>query len=138
MINYYTPPPKKTTIKRNGEPILEADVEGYWKRGCENRGWVSEKFKSPQKRSVPDQIITVPAGNFECIYPFVFWNELKRPGKNATPNQESDHNRRREAGCLVFCCDSYEQCDMAFQIVELILSDVVPVHFNDIPPYLLR
>lgn len=113
---------QKTLKNNRGRLLLEKDIEAYGKRGCEKLGWTSEKFSSPQKRSVPDQIIFCPANRYHR-YGFHFFIEYKRPGKIATPLQQADHAKRRERGELVFVCDCYEQTDKALLIAKYAYLD---------------
>lgn len=99
----------KTTHNNRGRKLLEKDIESFGGKECAKRGWLHEKFTSPQKRSVPDRLITTSNG-------FMFFIEYKRPGQYATPNQIADHTERRNRGVTVFVCDCYEQTEEALAI----------------------
>lgn len=114
-------PPEKTVVKRNKMPILEADVEAYGIREANKRGWSFEKFTSPQKRGVPDRLGATGENLFHP-HGLFFFVEFKAPYQIATDSQQADHLRRRTKGHLVFVCDCYEQVDMAFDIVEKVLT----------------
>jgi hypothetical protein len=114
-------PPRKTTKNNRGRVLVERDIESYFKNACSKRGWTAEKFSSPQKRSVPDQIVSCDANEFFPLG-LVFFAEIKRPGAQPTPSQMEDHTRRRTQGHLVFVVDSYEQVDIALDIVSYTLT----------------
>lgn len=109
----------KTTQNRVGRELLEKDIEAYGGKKFAELGWLYEKFQSPERRSVPDRMITVP---YNELHPtgFIFYIEFKRPGKKATQSQMEDHAARREMGVVVFCCDSYEETDLAIEIASYI------------------
>ena len=62
---------------------------------------MSEKFTSPNKRSVPDRIVMFPGGKLLFV-------ELKAPGKKPTEMQQRDHEKRRAMGFTVLVIDSLE------------------------------
>jgi hypothetical protein len=106
----------KTRTNSRGRKLLEKDVESYGKREIQKLGWVAEKFVSPMKRSVPDQMVSVPC-NDHHPYGLTFFIEFKAPGKKPTELQLKDHKKRREMGYLVFVCDCYEDTDLALTII---------------------
>jgi len=83
---------------------LEKDIEAHFTRECKKRGWLAEKFTSPNRRSVPDRMVSKPGGD-------LFFCELKAPGKGPTVKQASDHQRRRDLGFRVYVADTYEAVD---------------------------
>ena len=84
---------------------LERDIEkALCKRVKELKG-LCEKFRSPEKRSVPDRIITLRSNR-------IIFVELKAPGKDATKPQKRDHNKRRALGCDVRVINSIEQINL--------------------------
>lgn len=87
---------------------LEKDVEKALCDRVKELGGLCEKFTSPQKRSVPDRILTFP-GNI------IIFVELKRPGKVATDKQALDHTIRKLYGCDVRVISTLEEAD-AFAI----------------------
>ena len=87
--------------------ILEKDIEAYLCKRVKELGGMCEKFTSPQKRSVPDRIITLPNNT-------VIFVELKAPNKKPTELQHRDHEKRRAYGCTVLVIDSKEGVDRAF------------------------
>ena len=55
--------------------MLEKEIEAYLCKRIKQLGGMCEKFTSPQKRSVPDRIITLPNNN-------IIFVETKAEGKN--------------------------------------------------------
>lgn len=84
--------------------ILEKTIEAALVRKVKCLGGMAEKFTSPNKRSVPDRLVTLPGGR-------IIFVELKRPGAKATELQKRDHECRRGLGCDVRVIDSLEQVD---------------------------
>lgn len=83
--------------------MLERDIEAYLVKRCKEIGALCDKFTSPQRRSVPDRLITFGGR--------VLFVELKATGKKPTEAQVRDHERRREKGALVYWLDSTQQVD---------------------------
>lgn len=83
--------------------MLERDIEAYLVKRCKEIGALCDKFTSPQRRSVPDRLITFGGR--------VLFVELKATGARPTPAQVRDHERRRAAGALVYWLDSTRQVD---------------------------
>lgn len=81
--------------------MLERDIEKALVARVKAIGGMCEKFTSPNRRSVPDRLVTLPGG-------LVFFVELKAPGKKPTEAQARDHERRRTLGCNVRVIDSME------------------------------
>ena len=82
--------------------MLEKDIEKALIKRVKSLGGLCEKFTSPNKRSVPDRLVTLP-GNI------IIFVELKAPGKEPTPKQKADHACRSSLGCDVRVIDSLEQ-----------------------------
>ena len=78
--------------------MLERDIEAYLVKRCKDIGALCDKFTSPQRRSVPDRLITFGGR--------VLFVELKATGKKPTEAQVRDHDRRRAAGAEVVWLDS--------------------------------
>lgn len=66
--------------------MLERDIEKHLVKRCKQHEILCEKFVSPQKRYVPDRILT-----FRGMAIFV---ELKAPGKRPNAGQLRDHASR--------------------------------------------
>lgn len=97
--------------------MLERDIEAYLVKRCKEIGALCDKFTSPQRRSVPDRLITFSGR--------VLFVELKATGKRPTEAQVRDHERRRDAGAEVVWLDS----TAAVMALEdyLILSEAIRV-----------
>lgn len=79
--------------------MLEKNIEAAFVRRVKALGGTAEKFTSPNRRSVPDRLVTLPGG----VIVFV---EVKRPGGKPTEAQARDHQRRRDLGCRVVVIDN--------------------------------
>ena len=84
--------------------MLESKVEAALVRRVKELGGTAEKFTSPGRRSVPDRLVTLPGGRLVFV-------EVKAPGKQATPKQARDHERRIALGCDVRVIDTIEAAD---------------------------
>ena len=82
--------------------MLEKQIEKALVQTVKALGGLAEKFTSPNKRSVPDRLITLPGGR-------IIFVEVKAPGKKPTLKQDLDHQKRRALGCDVRVIDSMEQ-----------------------------
>ena len=81
--------------------MLEKDIEKALVKKVESIGGKAEKFTSPNRRSVPDRLVTLPGGR-------IIFVELKAIGKKPTDAQLRDHEKRRLLGCDVRVIDSIE------------------------------
>jgi len=90
--------------------MLERDIEAYLVKRCKEIGALVDKFTSPQRRSVPDRLITFGGR--------VLFVELKATGARPTPAQVRDHDRRRAAGAEVVWLDSCTGVDVAIDYLE--------------------
>jgi hypothetical protein len=81
--------------------MLESKIEAAFVKRVKDLGGVSEKFTSPNKRSVPDRIVMFPGGK-------ILFVELKAPGNKPTEMQQRDHEKRRAMGFTVLVIDSLE------------------------------
>lgn len=90
--------------------MLERDIEAYLVKRCKEIGALCDKFTSPQRRSVPDRLITFGGR--------VLFVELKATGARPTPAQVRDHDRRRAAGAEVVWLDSKEEVDALLKYVQ--------------------
>ena len=93
--------PLKPIKLTKDKEVLEKDIEEDNRKYCKKLGVLFEKFTSPQRRSVPDRLLTFPNGLMVFI-------EYKAPGKRPTPKQWEDHCKRREMGVLVYVVDNAE------------------------------
>lgn len=90
--------------------MLERDIEAYLVKRCKEIGALADKFTSPQRRSVPDRLITFKGR--------VLFVELKATGKKPTEAQVRDHERRRAAGAEVVWLDSCAAVDVVVKGLE--------------------
>lgn len=90
--------------------MLERDIEAYLVKRCKEIGALCDKFVSPQRRSVPDRLITFGGR--------VLFVELKATGKKPTEAQVRDHERRRAAGAEVVWTDSVEGIDTIIWVLK--------------------
>jgi hypothetical protein len=81
--------------------MLERDIEKALVKRVESLGGLCEKFTSPNRRGVPDRIVTLPGGK-------IIFVELKAPGARPTKLQKRDHERRIALGCTVLVIDNIE------------------------------
>ena len=79
------------------KPLRESDIETHLVKRCKEIGAICEKFTSPNRRSVPDRVIT--------YHGKVVFVELKAPGKIPTQAQWRDHSKRLRAGAEVTWTD---------------------------------
>lgn len=76
---------------------------------AKQHGGTAEKFTSPNRRSVPDRICTVP-----CWDPLIQFVEVKAEGEVATDAQQRDHDKRRKLGAIVHVVDTKRMVDDLF------------------------
>lgn len=90
--------------------MLEKDIESKVCSYAKAQGMLAEKFKTPNKKAVPDRIFSGNGG-------LVFFIEFKATRKaktihsNATGHEGAqwrDHQRRRKLGHRVYVIDSIE------------------------------
>ena len=97
------PADDKTSFARNSSDLdaRESSVEGRAKRYARSLGYWVRKFKSPGRRSAPDDI-------FKHRYGIPFFIEFKAHGKPATALQLEEHAEMRAAGLTVYVCDNFD------------------------------
>lgn len=81
--------------------MLESKIEKALVERVKALGGMAEKFTSPNRRAVPDRLVTLPEGR-------IIFVELKAPNKKPTILQARDHAKRRALGCEVRVIDSLE------------------------------
>lgn len=89
--------------------MRESSIEKYFKRQVKAAGGVAEKFKSPGKKNVPDQIVT-------WVAPMLDFVELKATDEKPNSGQRRDHERRRKRGYFVMVIDSKELVDIYIEM----------------------
>lgn len=77
----------------------ETPIEDFLRQEVKKAGGVVEKFKSPQKNNVPDDIVSWPAGVLDFV-------EVKAFNEEPNEAQKRDHARRRKMGHSVYVIDS--------------------------------
>lgn len=83
--------------------MLEADIESKSCKYAKGLGWLTFKFSSPARRSVPDRIFISPIG-------LIIFIEFKATGKVPTDAQWREIGRLRKNGCFVMVIDSVDDC----------------------------
>lgn len=90
-------------------------VEGYLRRQVKKAGGLCEKFVSPGKKNVPDDLVTWGPGSVrygdQVTNGFMDLIETKATGKKPRRGQLRDHKRRRELGIRVFVLDTKQKVD---------------------------
>jgi hypothetical protein len=95
--------------------IREIDIEKYLVKKVEAAGGTAEKFTSPGRRSVPDRIVSWPAGPYNgwARDPAqIVFVECKAPYEKPTQAQKRDHKRRQDMGFRVYVVDTYRAVDL--------------------------
>jgi hypothetical protein len=87
------------------EAILE---QALYKRILQLGGEI-RKVAWVGRRGAPDRVIFLPRG-------YVFWVELKAPGKTPDTHQAKELNRLADIGQLVMVIDSLEAIDSYFPL----------------------
>jgi hypothetical protein len=100
--------------------MLERDIEAYLVKRCKQNGVMCEKFTSPQRRAVPDRLLT-----FGPRMPLL---ELKATGAKPTEAQVRDHDRRRLHGVEIAWTDSIGGVDSV--IHALLTGGPIPLDKN--------
>lgn len=96
------PTDSKKSFARNASELdeRETSVEGRAKRYARSIGYWCRKFKSPGRRSAPDDIFSNRFGNIIFI-------EFKALGREATELQKDEHREMREHGLIVYVVDNF-------------------------------
>jgi len=81
---------------------LECDIESAVCTYGISKGIKHRKFKTPNRRSAPDQIFFPGQGR-------TFFIEFKRKGKKATKAQLREHRRLEDLGFVVYVVDNKKQ-----------------------------
>jgi hypothetical protein len=89
---------------------LEKSIEASCKRWAYARGWWGAKFKSPGKRSAPDDIFV--------RWGFHIFVEFNAEDEKATENQQIYHAEMRAAGCIVIVIDNVDAFKAKFIELE--------------------
>lgn len=81
--------------------MLEKDVEKKICQYAKSKGFLTYKFTSPARASVPDRLIISERGD-------MFFMEMKRPGGKCTTGQEREIARLKQQEVAVFVVDNVE------------------------------
>lgn len=92
----------------------ESQIEGWSKQVARNCGWWVRKFKTPARRSAPDDIFGKHGR--------VFWVEFKATGDVPSDLQKHEHEVMRGAGLTVYVCDSQELFLRIFKKEDMAVS----------------
>lgn len=84
--------------------MRERKIEKDAKKFAVKNGWYVRKFKTVNRRGVPDDIF-IRAG-------VVMFIEFKKPGEPATEQQHLEHERIRAQGIQVHVVDSLQVAQM--------------------------
>jgi hypothetical protein len=79
--------------------MLESKIEAHLVKRVKEIGGTAYKFTSPQRRSVPDRLVLLPAGRSYFV-------ELKATGQAPTEAQAREHARFGALGFPVRVIDS--------------------------------
>jgi hypothetical protein len=90
--------------------MRESTVEAYFVKRVKEAGGLQRKFVSPGHKGVPDRIAV--------FYGWVFFVELKAPGKPLRDDQAREHDKLFAAGCNVFVIDSKEGVDYFIESIK--------------------
>ena len=93
----------------------EAKIEQYLVDEVKKLNGIAYKFKSPQRRSVPDRICTFP----EVVLAFV---EVKATGEEPTDAQWREMNRLIDMGFWVLWVDRKSQVDKFINKVKQMIG----------------
>jgi hypothetical protein len=85
----------------------EAQIEAAACRWAIDNGWLSYKFTSPARRSVPDRMFIKESR--------VVFVEFKRPGGKLTEGQEREIKRLQDAWAEVHVCWSVQEAKEVLQ-----------------------
>ena len=86
--------------------MRESQIENSNREYAKKLNLLFEKFTSPNRRSVPDRIVSPGGGSL--WFP-IYFIEYKATGKDATTLQKKDHERRRKGGTVVFVVDDIQE-----------------------------
>lgn len=87
--------------------MYESDVENKYCRLIRNSGGIAYKFTSPGRRGVPDRLIIlpIPEEHQELINKYVWFVELKAPGKKPKKHQLNEIRALQKLGMRVDVVD---------------------------------
>lgn len=94
--------------------MRESKIEKYLREQVELYGGTCEKFKSPQRKNVPDRICCWPhpESDEDLAGGEIDFVELKATDEEPNEGQARDHKRRRRMGFRVFVIDTMTGVDI--------------------------
>jgi len=96
----------------------ESDIENRLVTRVNKRGGLAWKFVSPNNRSVPDRLVMLNG--------WIFFVELKAPGKWLTPKQEGKAKDIRGQWMHCWCITNFTEVEF---IVDLYMLSPGPFYF---------
>lgn len=97
----------------------ESQIEGWSKQLARNLHYYVRKFKTPARRSAPDDIF--------AKHGRVFFVEFKATGDVPSDLQKHEHKVMRAAGLTVYVCDSKEG------FLEVFKREDMAINWMDLP-----
>ena len=91
--------------------MLEKEIEAQVCKYAKTRGWLTYKFTSPNRRSVPDRLFVSPIG----LNVFI---EFKQEGKKPTPAQDREIARLIKQQALVHIVDNVADGKLLVDLYE--------------------
>ena len=87
--------------------VRETRVESKFVKKIKELGGTAYKFVSPNRRNVPDRLVLLPLPSRVrlIIAKYMWFAELKAPGKKPRPGQEREIERLRNMGYRVDVVD---------------------------------
>ena len=83
----------------------ETGIEDYLVKRVTRAGGEVRKVQWIGRRGAPDRLVLFPEG-------WIYWVELKRPGKDAEAHQKREHRRLRDMDQIVLVIDTRDKVDM--------------------------
>lgn len=91
--------------------MKESPIEKAAAEWAKQNGWVSYKFASPNKRSVPDRVF-IKNG----VHVFI---EFKKPGEKPSTSQLREQGIMKRHGAVVFNADNFSQVVTILETVSV-------------------
>lgn len=113
------PSGKAPSLRKRRTDPLESTVEAKAKAYGKKLGYLSYKFTSPSRRSVPDQIHVNEQG-WWCMV------EYKRLGEKPTDNQWDEINALRDQNVLVYVIDNVHTAQSLLESARYLWPGQIP------------
>jgi len=87
--------------------MRESTVEAAFRKRIKACGGEAYKFVSPGRRGVPDRLVLRPIPNYHrpIVANYIWFAEVKAPGKKPRLEQNREHKRLRDMGFVVEVVD---------------------------------